>query len=111
MPTPALSRRNPIRMPARIAFGLAILAIISSEARAQGHGEGLRARYQRFYGQDFYAGGLGYFPHLGPNRVFRGPAYGPAMMYGRQYGEENGYATAPVWVLFPPVITPRSAGD
>ena len=99
MPNLATRRPRSLRAMASLTLALAFFCLASPDASAQG---GLREHYRRFYGQDFYANGLGYFPRLGPNREFRGPAYGPAMMYGRQYGEEYGYATAPAFVLNPP---------
>ncbi len=83
----------------RLTRRLALLALIpvlttlaGSSASAQ-DGYGPFQRYSlRWYGQNFYDrqyNGIG-TPGFG-QRQYHGNFYGPAMMYGRQYSDMNGY--------------------
>ncbi len=75
-------------MPATFAFALLCLAGSAAQARAGG---GIRAYFQNFYGQDFYDGQrTGPIARFGTHLQYDGGYYGPAMIYGRQYGDEYG---------------------
>lgn len=80
--------------PAMFAFAFTIFSLTAPNASAQ-FGGGFQRYSERFYGQNFYDHQHNGF--LGPracDRQNHQGVYGPAQLYGRQYGDEYGYATA-----------------
>ena len=88
MPERASKRSNSRWIPATV--GLALLSALGTASSAEAAGR-IHEHFRNFYGQDFYA-----FQHpsetpsRGIHRQYDAGYYGPAMIYGRQYGDEYG---------------------
>lgn len=86
-PMPRLARSLP-----RLAALAALLSLAPAAADA-GWPPSFQRYSERWYGQNFYDGqknGIGHLHGLQHSDGY----YGPAMIYGRQYGDEYGYNTA-----------------
>ena len=94
MSTLATRRLGFFSRPTMFALAFIILSFASPDASAQSGGR-LQRYSEKFYGQNFYDGQHNIlFAPRGTYLQYRQPVYGPAQMYGRQYGDENGYSTA-----------------
>ncbi len=96
MSTFATRRPKTVRRLAVLAFALTLVSLVGSDALAwPGGGGRLHDYFAGFYGRDYYDGQRTGLRAHRPNTQYHGGFYGPAMMYDRQYGDENGYRTDP----------------
>jgi hypothetical protein len=92
MPSLASGRSNILRKLPIFGFVLVAVALSTSNAVAGG----IHDYFASFYGVDYYDGQrTGLRAHRGIETQYHGGFYGPAMMYDRQYGDQNGYRVDP----------------